>query len=107
MSIFSFAKKSLADLSAEEFKSKMEEDPKAQLLDVRTAGEVAEGKIGSPIEMDFFSPGFREEVVKLPKNKNYYVYCRSGNRSGQAVRLMEREGFTAFNLKGGIMGWKE
>ena len=48
---------------------------------------------------------FKEEVRKLSKDKNYYVYCRSGNRSGQAVRYMEGEGFTAFNLKGGVMSW--
>ncbi|MFT6176066.1 MAG: hypothetical protein ACJAY4_002297, partial [Cryomorphaceae bacterium] len=38
MSIFSSAKKSLTDLSAEDFKSNMDKDPKAVLLDVRTAG---------------------------------------------------------------------
>jgi rhodanese-related sulfurtransferase len=105
MSFFSFAKKSLSDLSAEEFKSNMDKDPKAQLLDVRTAGEVSEGKIGDAKNIDFFSPNFREEVKKLSKDKNYYVYCRSGNRSGQAVRFMEGEGFTAFNLQGGVMSW--
>ncbi|MCZ4409695.1 rhodanese-like domain-containing protein [Cryomorphaceae bacterium 1068] len=105
MSIFSFTKKSLTDLSAEDFKSNMDKDPKAQLLDVRTSGEVAEGKIGDAKNIDFFSPNFRDEVKKLSKDKNYYVYCRSGNRSGQAVRFMEGEGFTAFNLKGGVMSW--
>ncbi|HKK39679.1 MAG TPA: rhodanese-like domain-containing protein [Cryomorphaceae bacterium] len=105
MSIFSFTKKSLSDLSAEEFKTKMDQDPKAELLDVRTAGEVAEGTIGEPKTIDFFSSNFKEEVKKLSKDKNYYVYCRSGNRSGQAVRFMEGEGYTAFNLKGGVMSW--
>ncbi|MFT6996638.1 MAG: rhodanese-related sulfurtransferase [Cryomorphaceae bacterium] len=105
MSIFSSAKKSPTDLSAEDFKSNMDKDPKAVLLDVRTAGEVAEGTIGDATIIDFFSPNFKEEAKKLSKDKNYYVYCRSGNRSGQAVRFMEGEGFTAFNLKGGVMSW--
>lgn len=105
MSLFSFTKKSLSDLGAEEFKSKMDQDPKAVLLDVRTAGEVSEGKIGDAKNIDFFSPKFREEIKNLSKDKNYYVYCRSGNRSGQAVRFMEGEGFTAYNLQGGVMSW--
>jgi rhodanese-related sulfurtransferase len=104
MSIFSSSKKS-TDLNAEDFKSKMDQDSSAQLLDVRTPGEVAEGKIGDARHLDFFTPGFQDELKKLPKDKNYYVYCRSGNRSGQAVSLLTSEGYTAYNLKGGIMNW--
>jgi rhodanese-related sulfurtransferase len=54
---------------------------------------------------DLFSPSFREDLMKLPKEKNYYVDCRSGNRSGKAVRLLTGEGYTAYNLAGGIMRW--
>jgi len=105
MSFFSFATKSPTDLGAEEFKTKMDQDPNAVLLDVRSAGEIAEGMIDDAKNIDFFSSNFRDEILKLPKDKNYYVYCRSGNRSGQAVRFMKGEGYTAFNLVGGIMGW--
>ncbi len=90
---------------AEDFKAKMDSDPDALLLDVRTEGEVAEGVIENAVHLDFFAPDFREQAAKLPKDKNYYVYCRSGNRSGQAVRFMTGEGITAYNLAGGIMGW--
>ncbi|MGB2761319.1 MAG: rhodanese-like domain-containing protein, partial [Maribacter stanieri] len=39
--------------------------------------------------------------------KNYYVYCRSGNRSGQACAIMKNLGFdTAYNLQGGFMNWE-
>jgi rhodanese-related sulfurtransferase len=42
----------------------------------------------------------------LDKSKNYYVYCRSGNRSGQACAIMQSVGFeTAHNLVGGFMEW--
>lgn len=102
---FLSSKKSLTDLGAEEFKSNMAKDTKAVLLDVRTASEVAEGTIGDATIIDFFSPNFKEEVKKLSKDKNYYVYCRSGSRSSQAVGFMEGEGLTAYNLKGGVMSW--
>ena len=47
------------------------------------------------------------ELEKLDKTKNYYVYCRSGNRSGQACAIMKNLGFDkAFNLQGGFMNWE-
>lgn len=49
---------------------------------------------------------FPEKIGKLNKDKHYLVYCRSGNRSGQACKLMAAEGFTnLYNLSGGIGGW--
>jgi rhodanese-related sulfurtransferase len=43
----------------------------------------------------------------LDKSKTYAVYCRSGNRSGQATALMAKDGFTSiFNLEGGLINWQ-
>lgn len=105
MSFFSFGTKADTDLTAEEFKSKMDADPKAVLLDVRTAGEFASGAIEDAKNIDFFSANFRSQIENLPKDKNYFVYCRSGNRSGQAVKFMKNNGYTAYNLDGGIGAW--
>jgi rhodanese-related sulfurtransferase len=106
MSFFSFIKpKAETDLNAQEFKTKFEADKDGMLIDVRTPGEYAEGAIGNAKNVDFFSPAFRAEMSKLPKDKNYYVYCRSGNRSGQAVNFLTSQGYTAYNLDGGIMSW--
>ena len=47
-----------------------------------------------------------DELLKVNKEKPVYVYCRSGNRSGQACRIMEELGFeNAYNLEGGILEW--
>jgi rhodanese-related sulfurtransferase len=105
MSFFSFGTKAETDLTAEEFKAKMDADPKAELLDVRTAGEYAEGAIENAKNIDFFSSNFRAQMENLPKDKTYFVYCRSGNRSGQAVKFLKNLGCEAFNLDGGIMSW--
>jgi len=36
------------------------------------------------------------------------VYCRTGSRSGWATRLLKERGFEeAFNLKGGVMAWRD
>lgn len=90
-----------------EFAEKLAADDNAVLLDVRTQQEWDTGYINGAILLDFFNPEFPKEVEKLDKSKNYYVYCRSGNRSGQACGLMEGIGFTGelYNLEGGVMAW--
>jgi rhodanese-related sulfurtransferase len=81
----------------------------AVVLDVRTKGEYAEGIIKNAIMIDFLdAPTFKSEIEKLDKSKNYYVYCRSGNRSGQACQLLDGLGVNnTFNLTGGMLAWTE
>lgn len=95
------------DLSQEEWAEQLENDDNAVILDVRTDAEVAEGIIPNAIHIDIYKgQAFVNEVDALDKNKNYYVYCRSGNRSGQACQIMEELGFeNAYNLEGGILEW--
>ncbi|NKI28087.1 rhodanese-like domain-containing protein [Arenibacter sp. 6A1] len=98
----------MADLSQEEWSSQLENDNNALILDVRTQEEVEEGYIPNSIHIDIYlGQEFIDELEKLDKTKNYYVYCRSGNRSGQACALMNQLGFeNAFNLEGGFMNWQ-
>lgn len=95
------------DLSQEEWAEQLENDDNAVILDVRTDAEVDEGIIPNAIHIDIYKgQAFVNEVDALDKNKNYYVYCRSGNRSGQACQIMEELGFeNAYNLEGGILEW--
>lgn len=77
-----------------------------QLLDVRTPGETELGIIVGAQEIDFNSPDFAKRVSELDKNKPVLVYCRSGARSGNAMRQMQNMGFKEiYNLEGGIMAW--
>ena len=42
----------------------------------------------------------------LDKSKSYFIYCRSGARSGQACQLLNQMGIKAtYNLDGGILSW--
>lgn len=98
----------MADLSQEEWEEQLEKDDSAVILDVRTDDEIAEGYIPNAKHIDIYlGQGFIDEVQKLDKSKNYYVYCRSGNRSGQACAIMNSVGFeNAYNLEGGFMNWE-
>lgn len=80
--------------------------PNTVILDVRTPGEYAGGKIRNARNIDFMSIDFENQVKNLPKEKTYLVYCRSGNRSGQACEVLADLGFKNLkNLSSGIMRW--
>ena len=82
-------------------------DTSIVLLDVRTPAEFAAGHIAGATNIDFESGTFESDIQKLDKSKSYAVYCRSGNRSGQATALMAKDGFkTIFNLDGGLINWQ-
>jgi rhodanese-related sulfurtransferase len=98
----------MADLSQTDWTKQLEKDTNAVVLDVRTAAEVNEGIIPKAIHIDIYEgQGFLDKLEDLDNSKNYYVYCRSGNRSGQACAVMNQLGFkNAYNLKGGINEWE-
>ena len=76
------------------------------VLDVRTPMEFAEGHLENAVNIDFQSGSFESDISTLDKNRTYAVYCRSGNRSGQAVKLMSDLGFTdLYDLDGGVIDW--
>jgi rhodanese-related sulfurtransferase len=93
------------DLNVSEFSSKVTEAG-IITLDVRTPGEFNEGHIEGAQLIDFQSGNFENEIATLDKSKTYAVYCRSGSRSGQAVKIMSDAGFTnLYNLNGGVIDW--
>jgi rhodanese-related sulfurtransferase len=93
------------DLGVSEFSTKVAEAG-VITLDVRTPIEFAEGHIEGARLIDFQSGNFENKIAALDKNATYAVYCRSGNRSGQAVKVMQDAGFTnVFNMNGGVIEW--
>jgi phage shock protein E len=71
----------------------------ATIIDVRTDEEVAQGIFAGAIHIcldDLASEMSQFEEMKAP----VILYCRSGNRSGQALRYLEEHGFS--NLYNGI-----
>lgn len=82
------------------------ESPGTVLLDVRTPQEFATGHLRNAVNIDFNAPDFADRVAGLDRTATYAVYCRSGNRSGQALQLMTHAGFeNAAHLDGGIVAW--
>lgn len=93
-------------VSPKEF-SEVISDPSVVILDVRTPQEFAEGHLANAINIDFQSGNFEQEIASLDKSKTYAVYCRSSNRSGEAVKVMADAGFTSmYDMDGGIIDWQ-
>lgn len=79
----------------------------AEVIDVRTTGESKSGCLKNTSHfIDINSSGFESRLSELDKNKAYLVYCQSGARSGNAMKVMQRLGFKeVYNLSGGMMRW--
>jgi phage shock protein E len=74
--------------------------PEDVVIDVRTPEEFAQGHLEGAINIDLMVLDFPEKIAQLDPNRTYYLYCRSGNRSGQAARLLRGRGLEAYNIGG-------
>jgi rhodanese-related sulfurtransferase len=99
---------SLSPAEARETITKRATDPDFILLDVRTRKEFDAERIAGAVVVDYRSPSFRDEMAKLDRSKSYLVYCRTGNRTNGAVKVMRELGFpNVYVFSGGITKWKE
>ena len=100
--------KSNEALGGADFLREYSANPSAVMLDVRTPGEFRAGHIDKAVLIDFENQSFLSEIKKLDPAKTYFVYCRSGNRSGQAISQMKAHGIKNIHeLKGGLVSNKE
>lgn len=82
-------------------------EPGITVLDVRTPAEFAAGHLPGAVNIDIEGGAFSEQIADLPKDGEYFVYCRSGNRSGVATDEMADAGFTKlYDLQGGVGAWQ-
>ena len=75
-------------------------DGSVTLLDARTAGEYARGHIQGFCNIPVDE--LRERLAELEKGKPVYVICQSGLRSYIACRILEGQGYEAYNFSGGF-----
>ena len=66
--------------------------PDTIVIDVRTPGEFAAGHLEGARLLDLNGGELEKALPELDPDAEYLVYCRSGNRSGQAKALMEKAG---------------
>jgi rhodanese-related sulfurtransferase len=94
-------------VSSKKFERKIKKK-NAIVLDVRTTEEYNESFIPKAINYNVMdSLNFVKAVEPLDKNKKYFLYCKSGRRSGKALVMMKNMGFkNVLHLSGGITAWE-
>lgn len=99
-------KQEIKTISTIELKELLSKE-KIQLVDVRSPEEVKNGFIKTAKFANYFDDDFYTKAAnQLDKNKNVYLYCRSGNRSGKAAKILQEKGFKVYNVLGGYTKWK-
>jgi rhodanese-related sulfurtransferase len=98
----------MTTITAEEVKARIDAGEKLNIIDVREPHENAEFNIGGELVPLGTIQSFQLDDLEPYKNEELIVYCRSGNRSGQACLILETVGFTNVkNLTGGMLNWRE
>jgi rhodanese-related sulfurtransferase len=75
----------------------------AAVIDVRTPEETSAGYLEGAKLFDIQDAAFMDSLATLDPAADYYIYCRSGNRAGQAIQIMQQAGFTGELVNGGSL----
>jgi len=95
-------------ITVEELKSRLDAGETLHLLDVREPSERAEFNIGGVLLPLGKIQTMQTDDIEDWKDEEVIVYCRSGNRSGQASLILETVGFSNVkNLTGGMLAWQD
>lgn len=74
------------------------------LLDVREPEEWDAGHVAEAVHIPMGD--LNSQIEQLPKDRSIIAICRSGNRSGAVTDALNRAGFTAHNMEGGMHAWE-
>jgi rhodanese-related sulfurtransferase len=80
-------------------------DASVVLLDVRTREERNHGAIQGSLHIPLGNILEKLNLLEEHRHKEIICYCRSGNRSMNAALILQKNGFQAANMKGGMIGW--
>ncbi|MUT68651.1 rhodanese-like domain-containing protein [Paenibacillus sp. NEAU-GSW1] len=97
--------KGLRNLTADQFQEEMKSNPNKILIDVREPAEWKQGYIAGAKNIPLSQ--INQRINEIAADKAVYLYCRSGMRSKQAARILQKRGYKELShLQGGIMAWK-
>jgi rhodanese-related sulfurtransferase len=98
----------MTTISIEELQDRLNAGEKLNILDVREPHENSEFNIGGLLLPLGQIQSMQLDEIENWKEDEIIVYCRSGNRSGQACLILAAAGFSNVkNLTGGMLHWRE
>lgn len=94
----------IKEIESNELKARLDAGEEIELLDIRSAAEVAQGILPNSQHVPMHLIPLR--MNDFPKDKDVVLYCRSGARSYHACSYLMQQGVTnVINLRGGIISW--
>ncbi len=95
-------------ISVAELKAKLAGKEAPIVVDVRTPEELKGplGALSGVINIPVQELDRRMEELSKHKDKDIYIICRTGNRSGMATKMMREKGYKAHNVTGGMVAWR-
>jgi rhodanese-related sulfurtransferase len=94
----------IKEIDAYDLQARIAEGNDFVLLDIRSAGELAQGMLPNAEHLPMHLLPLR--LSELPKDKEIILYCHSGARSYHACAYLAQQGYeNMINLRGGILGW--
>lgn len=105
MDLFSrlFGQSAGQQLNAEQASSRLEQNPRPYLLDVRQPEEYKEGHISGAELIPLGE--LPQKMKRIPRSREVICVCHTGSRSSAATRQLTAAGYTVFNLRGGMISW--
>ena len=98
----------MENITVEELKERMDKGEKINLVDVREPYENEDFNIGGMLYPLGNIQSMMVDDLEPMKDEEIILYCRSGNRSGQACMILDMMGFqNTKNLVGGVLAWQE
>jgi rhodanese-related sulfurtransferase len=95
-------------ITVSEVQERISKGEKLNLVDVREPSEHNEFNIGGELIPLGRIQSMDVDQLEAFKNEELILYCRSGNRSGQACQILDMMGFTnTKNLQGGMLAWQK
>lgn len=95
-------------ITPEALKARLDAGEQVHIVDVREPHEHAEFNIGGPLVPLGNIQSMQIDELEAWKDQEIIIYCRSGNRSGQACMILEMAGFkNVTNLLGGMLAWRD
>ncbi|KAA0229781.1 rhodanese-like domain-containing protein [candidate division KSB1 bacterium] len=98
--------KKIRHYQADEVAEKLRSASPPVLLDVRTMGEFRRGHIVGALHIPVQELGRRWQELEEFRAREIVVYCATGPRSVNAVNILQKRGFNAVNLRGGMKAWQ-
>ena len=94
----------IKEIDAYDLQTRIAKGDEFMLLDIRSAGELAQGVLPDAEHLPMHLIPLR--INELPRDKEVILYCHSGARSYHACAYLAQQGYdNIVNLRGGILGW--